>query len=67
MISDFSKDKPWFMQFNFTGPHGPFDITRKMKEKWQDVGFPKPNKWTGDEGILAIRQNYAAMLENIDL
>ena len=68
MIKSFSKEKPWFMQVNFTGPHDPFDVTKKMKERWKDAVFPKPAGWNqnNDIDINSVRQNYAAMLENID-
>lgn len=67
MISDFENDHPWFLQVNFTGPHPPFDITENMKKRWENVRFPEPINWEGDQEIInAVRQNYAAMLENID-
>ena len=28
------KDKPWFIQVNFNGPHSPWDITRSMEKRW---------------------------------
>lgn len=67
MLKDFPKDAPWFLQVNFTGPHPPFDITEKMKEKWDKTAFPAPINWTDDTQVAqGTRQNYAAMLENID-
>jgi arylsulfatase A-like enzyme len=60
--------KPWFLQVNFTGPHEPMDITKRMDEMCRGIRFPLPNRnmqFTGDTH-LAIRQNYAAMIENID-
>jgi len=68
MIREFPKDKPWFLQVNFTGPHGPWDVTKRMREKWKNIDFEPPNGW-GDKDlkqINGVRQNYAAMLENID-
>ena len=63
----FDKERPWFLQVNFTGPHPPFDVTKEMKERWETVRFPEPICSTEDpEEAQAIRQNYAAMLENID-
>jgi arylsulfatase A-like enzyme len=61
-------DKPWFLQVNFNGPHEPMDVTKRMKDRWQGVAFPGPN---GSAEISAekhseIRQNYSAMVENID-
>lgn len=66
MINDFPKDKPWFLQVNFAGPHGPWDITESMADKIKDRKFPMPCEWTRDEDILEIRKCYAAMIENID-
>lgn len=58
---------PWFLQVNFPGPHNPWDVTREMKRRWEHVDFPLPADFTGDrERWLAVRRNYAAMLENID-
>ncbi len=67
-ISSFPKNKPWFMQVNFTGPHNPWDITADMKSKWENTDFPLPHNFDFDNSydINAIRQNYAAMLNNID-
>jgi len=68
MLRGFPKDKPWHLVMNFTGPHDPWDVTKRMKKAWEGVSFPSPNK--GDEvkieEEIKVRQNYAAMLENID-
>lgn len=67
MLRDFPADKPWFLQVNFTGPHGPWDITREMKQAWEEAQLPGAAACSLDAAqINAIRQNYAAMLENID-
>jgi len=62
-------DRPWFLQVNFTGPHFPFDITHSMNEWYKDTPFPLPylcdERKTGPDH-LAIRRNYAAMMQNID-
>ena len=68
LIGQAPKGKPWFLQINFNGPHEPMDITKRMKDKWKGVEFPPPN---GSANIGArkhneIRQNYSAMIENID-
>ncbi len=63
------KGKPWYLQVNFTGPHSPMDITARMEQGWRSVlGFPPPvasTQFTAAQH-LAIRQNYSAMVENID-
>jgi len=60
--------KPWFLQVNFNGPHSPWDITASMEKAWRGTSFPPPNRskdFTAEEH-QKIRQNYAAMIENID-
>jgi arylsulfatase A-like enzyme len=67
MIKNFPKNKPWFLVVNFTGPHSPYDVTKRMWDAWQGVDFPLPVEPVEDrEHCVALRQNYAAMLENID-
>lgn len=68
MLQGFSADKPWHLVVNFTGPHNPMDVTTSMRQRWQDVSFPEPheNDETDRDGLLRNRQNYAAMIENID-
>jgi arylsulfatase len=62
------KDSPWYLQVNFNGPHPPWDITRAMEKRWRGTKFPGPDR--GDQFTPdvhdQIRQNYAAMIENID-
>lgn len=61
-------DRPWFLQVNFTGPHAPWDVTRRMEARWRGVAHPGPvasTKLTPEEHDN-IRQNYSAMVENID-
>lgn len=68
IIEKFPAGKPWFLQVNFPGPHEPWDVTASMRAAWKDVAFPPPSqgsfvkRWRE----LKVRQNYAAMLENID-
>lgn len=59
---------PWFLQVNFNGPHPPWDITKCMEKPWRGVDFPQPNggKQLTPDQYNAVRQNYAAMIENID-
>jgi len=69
LMRRFPKARPWYLAVNFTGPHSPMDITRRMEERWRNVtGFPQPNgsREFTPEIHLAIRQNYSAMVENID-
>jgi arylsulfatase A-like enzyme len=69
LMRRFPGGKPWFLMVNFTGPHEPWDITRRMEESCRKItGFPQPNgsRQFSPETHLAIRQNYSAMVENID-
>ncbi|MBN8733864.1 MAG: sulfatase-like hydrolase/transferase [Acidobacteria bacterium] len=63
------KGKPWFLQVNFTGPHGPMDITAAMEKRVRSRRYPQPYGNTQFEPAVheAIRQNYTAMCENLDL
>ena len=56
------------MQVNFTGPHEPQDITASMWHSCQGVGYPGPLASTQHDADFhnRARQNYGAMLENID-
>ena len=62
------KEKPWFLQVNFTGPHPPWDITQGMTKLYEAVEFPQPNGGRGlaPEQNAAVRRNYSAMITNID-
>ena len=44
------------------------DVTASMRERWADIEFPPAhaNDEPDQAGILRNRQNYAAMIENID-
>ncbi len=59
---------PWFMQVNFSGPHEPMDITGSMHADCQGLDYPSPLAAEPQSAstINSIRQNYGAMLENID-
>jgi arylsulfatase A-like enzyme len=59
---------PWFLMLNFTGPHSPMDITKSMERGLRSRTLPPPNHSTEFDPAthLAIRQNYTAMVENID-
>lgn len=60
--------KPWFLQVNFAGPHNPVDITRRMERTVRRRQFPEPEDYEEHsvERHNAVRQNYTAMVENID-
>ena len=66
----FPEKQPWHLVVNFTGPHNPMDVTRRMHDAWRDVRFPMPIENTqpeyAPEDHQRNRQHYAAMIENID-
>ena len=67
-------ESPWFLVVNFNGPHPPMDITARMERQYRGPervvdGFPQPHNYSGPfpaEQHVRIRQNYSAMIENID-
>lgn len=68
ILRGFPQARPWFLQVNFTGPHNPVDITQRMVKLCRRRNFPQPfesEEYTA-ERHTAIRQNYTAMVENID-
>jgi choline-sulfatase len=67
-LRDFPAGKPWHLVVNFVGPHGPFDVTPSMRARWEHVTIPPPvdNPNGHTEVVRDRRQNYAAMIENID-
>ena len=70
LIEAAPKDHPWHLVINFVGPHPPVDITAEM-EAWvrgRD-GLGQPYAYHGaltPDDHKATRQNYAAMIENLD-
>ena len=68
IIRGFPKDTPWHMVVNFTGPHNPMDVTASMRKTVEDRDLPGPVRNTkhNAEDLIRNRQNYAAMIENID-
>lgn len=69
LMQRFPQGRPWYLAVNFTGPHNPMDVTRRMQERWRRVtGFPQPNgsREFTLEIHLEIRRNYSAMVENLD-
>lgn len=68
LLEEAPKDKPWFMQVNWVGPHDPEDITRRMEPTVRGRSMPAvngKNKFDDAKNQL-IRQNYTAMCENLD-
>ncbi len=67
-------DAPWFLVMNFNGPHPPMDITASMERRYRGPDrviedFLQPREYSGPfpaEQHVRIRQNYSAMIENID-
>ncbi len=66
MLSDIPEGAPWFMQVNFSGPHDPWDITESMKSGMAGRVFPDAADCPFTRENQGVRQNYAAMIENID-
>ena len=68
ILRQFPADQPWHLVVNFTGPHGPMDVTAGMRARWENAELPPPidNTDNDPESVLRRRQNYAAMIENID-
>jgi arylsulfatase len=68
MMKSFPAGKSWHLVVNFTGPHNPEDITKSMEESVRGRNFPPPvNSTEGTPDVHnTIRQNYTAMVENID-
>jgi arylsulfatase A-like enzyme len=68
LLDSTPRNKPWFLQVNFSGPHPPVDITRSMERSCRDREHPQPfaNTQLPASEHTAIRQNYGAMIENID-
>lgn len=68
LLRSFPASKPWMLQVNFAGPHNPLDITRRMERSCRGRQFPQPveSQQYLPEKHMAIRQNYTAMVENID-
>lgn len=68
LLQKFPQGKPWYLAVNFTGPHAPVDITRRMEKLVRGRIFPQPNGCTtcSAKTNVLIRENYTAMVENID-
>jgi arylsulfatase A-like enzyme len=74
MLERSPREKPWHLVVNFVGPHPPVDITRRMERRVRGPervvdGLPEPYGYSGPLDAAAhvrTRQNYTAMVENID-
>ena len=68
LLKSAPRDKPWFLQVNWTGPHNPEDITVRMEAKVRGRSMPVTNGVNQYTPSInrTIRQNYTAMCENID-
>lgn len=62
------RNAPWFMAINFTGPHSPMDITAEMEKTVRGRRFAPARGNSEFDGPTheRIRQNYTAMVENLD-
>jgi choline-sulfatase len=66
--------EPWFLVVNFAGPHSPLDIPKSLESRYRGPDrviddFPQPHGYQGEFDAaqhVRVRQNYAAMIENID-
>ena len=62
--------KPWYMQVNWPGPHGPFIVTKSMREATATREYPQPHDYTrgglNESQLLESRQLYSAEVENLD-
>jgi arylsulfatase A-like enzyme len=67
-LREFPSGTPWHLVVNFVGPHGPFDVTPAMSERWSGAEIPPPADHPDphSETVRTRRRNYAAMIENID-
>jgi len=63
------KNKPWFLQVNFPGPHPPFSITKSMNQTVPDEEMPLAyNNPDLDSAMQQIvRKDYLAEIQNLDV
>lgn len=69
MLRNLPSEAPWHLTVNFPSPHSPFDAPASWLERWNGVDFPQPHRPGGNmtqEDHLAVRRNYAAMIECVD-
>jgi len=69
LLRNVPKGHPWHLVLNFPGPHNPMDITASMRQSVENRRYPQPVRSRQYDAAThtAIRQNYSAMCENIDL
>jgi arylsulfatase A-like enzyme len=74
LLDSTTTGEPWFLVVNFAGPHSPLDIPRSLESRYRGPdrvidGFAQPHAYQGPFDAaqhVRVRQNYAAMIENID-
>ncbi len=75
LLREAPAERPWHLVINFVGPHPSFDITREMERTVRGPdriikGLPTPHHYHkgtfSAEMHVRSRQNYTAMIENID-
>ncbi len=71
LIEAAPEGQPWHLAINFVGPHPPVDITAEMEQRVRGLeSLGQPFAYEGavtPAEHVALRQNYAAMIENIDM
>ena len=69
MLKNFPDGAPWHLTVNLPSPHSPFDAPASWLDRYNGVDFPQPHRPGGkmtSEDHLAVRRNYAAMIECVD-
>lgn len=68
LLRQFPAGEPWHLVVNFPGPHNPFDVTPAMRARWENAEIPPPqaNPQGKEPAVRRARQNYAAIIENLD-
>jgi hypothetical protein len=71
MLKERPAGKPWYMQVNWPGPHGPFIVTKTMRESTASRPYPQPHDYKARGSLNASqlvesRRLYTAEVENLD-
>jgi arylsulfatase A-like enzyme len=74
LLDSTHEGEPWFLVVNFAGPHPPLDIPQRLERQYRGPervieSFGQPRGYQGPWDAAhhtRIRQNYAAVIENID-